>query len=107
MMKGVDFRTTSLHNNRGVALQAQKARAATRSNFLPTHMQNQASRNAMNTITYGSVKASNIRASGHATPISTFGPKKRFWNDPEKKRRDHIESIIAAEKPKKQIMTFS
>jgi hypothetical protein len=35
------------------------------------------------------------------TPLSSFGPKKRFWNDPEAKKREHIESIIAAEKPKK------
>ena len=40
VMGGVDFRTTSLHYNRGVTLNAQKARVSTRSNFLPVHMQN-------------------------------------------------------------------
>ena len=38
MMSGVDFRTTSLHDKRGVTLKAQKARDAARSNFLPVHM---------------------------------------------------------------------
>jgi len=61
-MTGVDYRNTSLHYNRGVAVDVVLARTSPKSNFLPAHMQNQFARISLGTgATYNTLNSINHR----------------------------------------------
>ncbi len=116
-MTGVDYRSTSLHYNRGIAFNKQHSRAREMSQNLPIHMQNVNNRMAMNQRTFDALRSQRnirFREDDHKPktypktkddkevrryqpapqefldPSTTFNTRKDFWVDPKKVKQQKI-----------------
>ena len=86
VMVGIDYRTTSLHNRKGISLSKQLARDKDAFKDLPCHLQRQTGRIAMNTIVSDSLNANSNKIAEYLEPKTTLNTRKDFWVDPKKVR---------------------
>lgn len=95
MMTGIDYRTTSLHYNKGITMDRMNLRE--KSNYrentlkklgdtLPAHMHKPAGRLSLGVSTYSSLEANHAKGSGHLGQNTTFNVRKDFWCDPTKEK---------------------
>ena len=67
MMTGIDFRTTSLHYNRGVTMDKMNVREKQNdhlADLLPSHMHKPTGRLSLGATTYTSLEANHCKGSG-------------------------------------------
>jgi hypothetical protein len=111
-MRGIDYRTTSLHYDRGITMSKQYARVNTKEKFqyegLPCHMQANNGKFASKHHTDNSLKANNYKERPFLDPISSFNTRKDFRiNSNSKKVVTAIKPGSQSMKTKKKNLTFN
>ena len=86
-MVGVDYRTTSLHNRRGVPIEKVMHREKEETVNYPCHLQQHYGRISMTHNTCNSLKANSFKGSDFMDPKSTLNTRQDFRVDPKKVRQ--------------------
>ena len=83
-MRGIDYRNTSLHYNRGITYNKQFARINPKTSNFPVHMQQLNNRLTLGNYTNSNaLKANNYGERPFLDPVSSLNTRKDFRIDPK------------------------